>query len=86
LDGRAAFANGNDEDAVPMLERAREGFASLGAAWERAVTELDLAQALAACRRPDDARSILEKADPDLRRAAAVIEIGRLEMLQRDLA
>jgi hypothetical protein len=85
LDGRAAFANGNNEDAVPMLERAREGFASLGAAWERAVTELDLARALAACRRSDDARSILEKADPDLRRAGAIIEIGRLEVLQRDL-
>ncbi|MEX2204121.1 MAG: adenylate/guanylate cyclase domain-containing protein [Actinomycetota bacterium] len=86
LDGRAAFASGDIEDAVAKLERAREGFAGLGAAWERAVTELDLAQALAVSRRPDDARSIIEKADPDLRRAGALIELARLGALQSDLA
>ncbi len=86
LDGQATFASGNIEDAVAMLERAREGFAGLDAAWERAVTELDLAQALAASGRPDDARSVLERADPDLRRAGALVELERLGVLQRDLA
>jgi len=86
LDGRAALARGDNDEAVPMLERAREGFAGLGAAWERAVTELDLAQALAASGRLDHARTMLADAAPDLRRTGALIEADRLAMLERDLA
>jgi hypothetical protein len=43
LEGRAAAAQGAPERAVDLLGSAVEGFAALGAAWEAAVTGLDLA-------------------------------------------
>ena len=43
LEGRAALAAGDVEPAIRSLERAVAGFESIGATWERALTELDLA-------------------------------------------
>jgi class 3 adenylate cyclase/tetratricopeptide (TPR) repeat protein len=48
LEGRAAFARADADAAVPVLERAAVRFGELDAVWERAITELDLASALAA--------------------------------------
>ena len=45
LDGRAALASGDTARAAEMLTRARNGFASLGARWEEAVTGLFLGEA-----------------------------------------
>ena len=45
LDGRAALADGRREEAVGRLRSASGGFGKLGAVWERARTDLDLARA-----------------------------------------
>jgi hypothetical protein len=45
LEGQAALARGHPADAVRWLERARDGFAELEAVWERARTDLALAEA-----------------------------------------
>jgi class 3 adenylate cyclase len=82
LEGRAALAGGDVDSGLTLLEGARRGFAELGAAWERARTELDIADALVATGRPDEARSMLEAASPDLERAGALIELERLRELR----
>ena len=41
----AALAKGDTERAMQMLARARDRFSELGARWERACTELSLAEA-----------------------------------------
>jgi hypothetical protein len=86
LDGRASLAAANAERAATLLERAGEGFAVLGAIWERAVTELDLADALASSGRDEDARAMLARAAPVLEQSGAVIELERLEKARGDLA
>jgi class 3 adenylate cyclase len=85
LEGRAAVHEGDIDAAIPVLERARQGFAGLGAVWERAVTELDLAQALVSAGDPDQAASVLAAAAPDLERSGARSEIERLEQFRRGL-
>ena len=85
LEGRAALAGGDAESALGTLTRAREGFAGLGAAWERARTELDLADTLAAAHRDDEARGMLEAAAPDLERAGATLELERLASIRSRL-
>ena len=58
LEGRAALARGDATGAVVALERARDGFAALGAGWEEALSSLWLAEALLARRdAPDEARA-----------------------------
>jgi hypothetical protein len=46
LDGRAALAARREDKAAVHLRAASEGFERLGAAWEQARTDLDLAEAL----------------------------------------
>ena len=86
LEGRAALHEDDADHAVSTLEQARQAFASLGAAWERAVTELDLADALASSGRLDDARSVLVAATRDLERSGARRELERLEKIRGELA
>jgi hypothetical protein len=76
LEGRATMARGDAVDATPLLERAVAGFADLGAVWERAITEIDLARALAASGREQQAAT------------AAATAAGTFEQLgcARDLA
>lgn len=82
LEARAALAAGDLDLGLAMLELARAGFVELGAAWERAVTELDVAQTLIAEGRTGEARSALEAAAPDIERAGALDEIERLRNLR----
>ena len=86
LDGRASLAAGNAERAAALLEHTGEGFAVLGASWERAVTELDLADALAASGRDEEARAVLAHAAPVLEESGAVIELERLGKARSELA
>ena len=86
LDGRASLAAGNAERATALLERAGDGFAGLGATWERAVTDLDLADALAALGRDEDARAVLANAAPVLEQSGAVIELERVGKARGELA
>ncbi len=55
LEGRAALAAGDTEAGIVLLERARSTLARVDAAWDRARTELMLAEALASAGRPADA-------------------------------
>jgi class 3 adenylate cyclase len=48
LEGRAAFAAGDAARAGTLLTVAADRFGELGAVWERALTQLDVAKALAA--------------------------------------
>jgi Flp pilus assembly protein TadD len=50
LEGRAALAAGRSDEAAEHLRRASDGFAELGAVWEQARTDLDLAHALGAAQ------------------------------------
>jgi hypothetical protein len=82
LEGRAALAAGDHPRGLELLQRAGHSFADLGATWERARTELDVADVLTAAARTDEARSMLDAATPDLERAGALIEIERLRSLR----
>jgi hypothetical protein len=86
LEGRSAVAGDDVEAGVEMLEKARQGFEALGATWERAVTELDLAEVLATSGNAERARSLLDEAAPDLERAGALRELKRLWALRQSLA
>jgi class 3 adenylate cyclase len=82
LEGRAAVAAGDAEGGREILERARVEFAELGAMWERARTELDIAYVLSGLGRDDESRTTLDAASPDLERAGALIELERLGSLR----
>jgi hypothetical protein len=55
LEGRMWMARGDPIAAAELLERSGHGFAGKGVIWERALTELSLAQALDAAGRSADA-------------------------------
>ncbi|HEU4831619.1 MAG TPA: adenylate/guanylate cyclase domain-containing protein [Actinomycetota bacterium] len=82
LEGRSAIASGQFERGLEALGDAREGFARVGAAWERARTDLDLADALSASGRVEEARAKVDAAAPDLERAGALIELDRMRSLR----
>ncbi len=56
LEGRAALAGGDTGRAIGTLAAASTGFEALGARWEKACTDLSLAEALIAAERRDEAR------------------------------
>jgi hypothetical protein len=85
LEGRAAAATGELERGLELLGAAREGFGRLGAAWERARTELDLAEALAEAGAFPDAHAMVDAAAPDLERVGALRELDRLRVLRARL-
>jgi hypothetical protein len=85
LEGRDALAAGEVDRGLELLAGARSGFTDLGAAWERARTELDLADALSSAGLEQDGRVMLEAAEPDLGRAVAVIELERHGEIRRSL-
>jgi class 3 adenylate cyclase/tetratricopeptide (TPR) repeat protein len=58
LEGRMAMDRGDGEVSVAALTSAADGFAALGCPWERALAEVDLALALRAAGRADDAGSV----------------------------
>jgi class 3 adenylate cyclase/tetratricopeptide (TPR) repeat protein len=62
LEGRAASAAGDDARAEASLRGAIERFDRLGAGWERALTEVDLARVLASVGRGDEARATIAPA------------------------
>jgi hypothetical protein len=79
LEGRAAGARGSSERAVHLLTSAIEGFTGLEAAWEAAVTRLDLAQVLAASDRAEEARRAAEEARPVFEQLRSVRELARAD-------
>ena len=81
LEGRAAFARGDVDGAIERLASAQELFRRIEAAWERACTELSLAEALIAAGRGPEAHRTLDAAAPDLRHAGAHRELDLLRSL-----
>jgi tetratricopeptide (TPR) repeat protein len=85
LEGRASLAGGEAEAAASVLERAGDVFDRLGARWERAVTDLSLADALTARGDVGGARSVLSRSLPVLEELRSAREIdaarGRLSRL-----
>jgi class 3 adenylate cyclase len=81
LEGRARAAYGDAEGARVLLERGVEGFASLDAAWQVALTELALGEALVALDRPDDAATVLGRAAAAFERLRVPRELGRARAL-----
>jgi class 3 adenylate cyclase/tetratricopeptide (TPR) repeat protein len=57
LEGRAALARGDAAVALQALERSAVRFGEMGAVWERALTELDLARALSETGRASDSEA-----------------------------
>jgi tetratricopeptide (TPR) repeat protein len=86
LEGRTAFATGRPDLGLEALERARVGFARLGATWDRGRTELDLAEAFASIGRTDEARAVTEAATADIERVGALIETERLRSMRAGFA
>jgi class 3 adenylate cyclase/tetratricopeptide (TPR) repeat protein len=62
VEGRAATAAGDGDDAARSLERAITGFETLGVPWERALTELDLARVTSAAGRTDESKALVARA------------------------
>ena len=77
LEGRAAAARRDASAAATWLERAAAGFAGLEAVPERALTELDLAEALRAAGRDDDAAAAAENAATIFERLGSAKDLAR---------
>jgi 3-methyladenine DNA glycosylase/8-oxoguanine DNA glycosylase len=56
------LASGDPTTATGLLQRAADRFEELSAPWERALTLVDLARALAETGKRDDARAALDDA------------------------
>jgi class 3 adenylate cyclase len=84
LEGRAALAAGDPERAIEMLSAASAALDGLGARWERACTDLSLAEAHLAAGRPGEARATLDRAVPVFEELRSLLEIDRSrELLSR---
>ncbi len=77
LDGRAALAANDFDEAGRLLEAAASGFTALEMAVEAALAGLDATQALIAAGRHDEARSIATRAREPLERAGYVRALDR---------
>ena len=75
-EGRAAVARGELDAGIGFLASAAEGFAGIEAIWERARTDLDLARALAASGRTDDAAARAAAAEAVFAALGAVRELA----------
>jgi class 3 adenylate cyclase/tetratricopeptide (TPR) repeat protein len=81
LEGRAALAKSEGERAGRVLSDAAAGFDRLEAAWEAAVTRLDLARARIQSGRPEEARDHLASIVPlfdRLRSLRELVQAGEL--------
>jgi hypothetical protein len=86
LEGRAARAAGEDGRAEASLRSAIERFTRLGTPWERALTEVDLADALARQGRGDDARAIVAPATATFEALRAVKDLAVARQVLNDVA
>jgi class 3 adenylate cyclase len=85
LEGRAALARGRGAKGMRLLEVAREGFGRLGAVWERARTELFLAEALTVAGRHDEALPLLGPAIDVFEALSSMLETRRARALLSEL-
>jgi tetratricopeptide (TPR) repeat protein len=85
LEGRAALAGGEPAAAIDPLEVASAGFDSAGARWERARTDLDLADALLALGDAAAASARLDGAVRTFEELRSVRELARARELRARL-
>ena len=85
LDGRAALARGDPGAAIVPLEDASAGFDAAGARWERARTDLDLAEARLALGDPEAASARLDGAVRTFEELRSERELARARELQARL-
>jgi class 3 adenylate cyclase/tetratricopeptide (TPR) repeat protein len=83
LEGRAALAGGDAAAALPLLERAAVRFGEMGAVWERALTELDLARALADLGRASDAAAAAANAAATFEALGCGADLARAQATRR---
>jgi len=81
LEGRAALAAGDPARALERLEAARQRFAEIGARWERAFTELRMAEAQISVDDAVSARSSLGATLPLLEELSSLREIDQSRAL-----
>jgi hypothetical protein len=81
LEGQAALAGDEPAEAAGLLARAAETYGELGARWERACTQLALAEALLAAGRAGDARAQLGDATPVVTELGSLLEMERAAAL-----
>ena len=81
LEGQSALAAGEVELGLDLLRRSRATSEGLEAAWDRARTELVLAEALMAAGRKDEAGEVARSALATVSGLDAPIEIARAEEL-----
>jgi class 3 adenylate cyclase/tetratricopeptide (TPR) repeat protein len=81
LEGRAALAAGEAPRALELLTEASDGFERLGARWERACTDLSLAEVQNALGRTEDARSCVARALETFEGLRSLPEIERARSL-----
>jgi tetratricopeptide (TPR) repeat protein len=79
LEGRRAAADDDMRRAADLLTTAMNGFEELEAAWEAAVTGLDLAEALIAIGERDRGHSLAKGSASVFERVGSVRELGRAE-------
>jgi hypothetical protein len=84
LEGRVAFAGGDVERGTSLLTGARDGFEELGMPWERAYTELLLAESLARAR-TEGSVAHLDLAIPTFERLGSIRELDRARDLRNRL-
>ena len=77
LEGRASLAAGDPTNATRLLQRAADRFEELSAPWERALTLVDLARALAEAGKRDDARVALDDAMSTFTALGSVLDLDR---------
>jgi tetratricopeptide (TPR) repeat protein len=77
LEGRAALAAGDTGRAIESLAAASTAFEALGARWEKACTDLSLAEALIAADRGDEAKVRLQGASEVFGELRSLREIER---------
>jgi class 3 adenylate cyclase len=81
LEGRAGLAAADPERGIPRLAAASAGFAALEAGWEQAVTDLEVAEALTAAGRRDEARAPLASSTAIFEGLGAVAHVQRARSL-----
>jgi hypothetical protein len=75
------LAAGDAKKAAPLLDRAASGFLGIEAAWEAAVTDVELADAMIRAGRTEEARERLGAAVPVLEGIDSVRELERARAL-----
>ncbi len=84
LEGRAALAAADPARGISSLEAASARFAELEVPWERAVTDLELAEALIASGRGPEARALVASAVSTFENLGAVGHLERARSLHAD--